>query len=148
MNHIRVHYSPETGLIHSWDNAHGGDPLFGSKIVVFEIPEGHEIKIDPTAQRIDLATLEIEDMADHEIAAARAPQVWEITQAIMFELAATDAMMAPDRKVDNRDLWIAYRQELRDVSKNNASASDMVIHFPLRPDGVDIVAALRARIKG
>lgn len=154
MNHVRVHYSPTTGCILAWDNAPGGDPLLGGMIVVFDVPEGHTLNIDPTSQRIDLTTLELEDLSADEIAVAKGPQVYEVKAIISAELNWTDSLLAvPDRYVANREAWSGYRQALRDASKPQIPVPDaprptpaqMLAAFPVRPDGVDAAALLRAR---
>ena len=155
MNRIRVHYNPDTGRIIAWDNSLVGEALMGGRIVIFEVPEGHDLKIDPTAHRVNLETLDLEDMSDAEIAAARAPQEWEVKQVVWQDLADTESLAATtDRYVPDRDAWKAYRQALRDVSKPQLPEPDaprpspieMLNAFPVRPDGRDAAALLRARI--
>ena len=147
MSHIRIHYMPDTGRIVAWDNASLGPGLHGSCITVIDIPDGHDIQIDPTAQRINVDTIELENLSEEETILAQGPQDWQLKQAIALELMATDGMMAPDRSVPDRDAWAAYRQALRDLSKGHPrpTAVQMLVAFPIRPDGANAVAALQQR---
>lgn len=57
------------------------------------------------------------------------------------ELAATDHWALPDR-AGNAE-WLAYRQALRDITKNGRTVKAMVKAFPLRPDGTDAISEYR-----
>jgi hypothetical protein len=62
------------------------------------------------------------------------------------ELAATDALMVPDRPLEDevRSKWREYRQALRDLG-SFGSAEQMIAAWPFRPEGHDAVADWRPR---
>jgi hypothetical protein len=84
---------------------------------------------------------------DAEKAVALLPTPFEVKAAIYAELCATDAWAMPDRPMTDttRSAWTTYRQTLRDLSKL-ASPTEMIVAWPVRPDGVDAVVGLRGRV--
>lgn len=106
--------------------------------------------IDPSTMKVDLATLKVVNKTAAEIALAALPTLAEVQNAIVLHLHATDAFMMPDRPLSDqvRDAWKVYRQTLRDLSKGSPapSVADMIAAFPKRPDGLDTIGHLRARL--
>lgn len=119
-----------------------------------EIAEGRHFAPDPLWHRFDHLTGEIVDKSPIERAQSLLPKSFEVRSAISLELAATDGFVATDRPLSDelRARWAIYRQTLRDISKPQdereslLSPPEMVRGWPLRPDGTDPVASLRARI--
>jgi YHS domain-containing protein len=73
------------------------------------------------------------------------PTLWQVKAARDAELAATDAYMMPDRPMTDwaHEEWRAYRQKLRDLG-SLSTADAMVAAWPVRPDGRDAIADMRA----
>jgi hypothetical protein len=93
---------------------------------------------------------ELVEKSDGEIADLMRPTLSEINTAILCELNATDDFVDPpsDRPLKGPFLldWKPYRKALRDLSKLDGP-DEMVRAWPLRPDGSDAIAPLRARLR-
>lgn len=139
-----VHYHKTTGAIASWGSAPTEESHFADHAIAI-LPV--DTLVDPAQQRIDPATETLISKTDEEIRRERQPKDFEVENAIAAELAATDQYAMPDRPMtdERREAWRAYRQILRDLSKG-LSHADQVRYWPLRPDGLDAIASLRARL--
>jgi YHS domain-containing protein len=75
------------------------------------------------------------------------PAIAEIKIARNSELAATDAYLVTDRPMPDevRAAWRTYRQALRDLGALS-TAEEMIAAWPIRPDGRDVIADMRARV--
>lgn len=143
---FNVCYHPATGGIRQIDNAESPPNHDGCECFSLETDDASAIfKITAATHVVDLATLTIREKTASERAAYLAPKDHEIAALVASELTETDQYMMPDRTVENRDDWIAYRQQLRDLSKLPGTASDRLAQFPQRPDGADAAHVLRER---
>lgn len=158
MNYVHVHYDPSrNGAIVSWlsgavlhDYSISNEShLRGCLVTPVEIADGCRVDINPKTQRIDVDTLELVSKADDEIAHAMLPDLFEVKSAILRELEFTDKYASPPSDMPLKGAftidWLPYRQSLRDLSKLS-SPVEMVKAWPMRPDGTDAIAPLRARI--
>jgi hypothetical protein len=143
---LNICYHPVTGEIRQIDNA-SLPPIFeGFDCIVQQLEDGQSVQSITIATHIvDVDAKILRLRTDAERAAFLAPKDHDIFGLVAAELAATDQFMMPDRMVSNREQWIAYRQQLRDLSKLPGSASDRLKVFPTRPDGVDASEHLRLR---
>lgn len=136
---MNVYFDPSTGKIVGHDTS-----LVASCWAGVEALECSDTP-DHKRQKVDLATRTVVAMTPDEVLAADAPEEVETLHARRAELAAfdwTDA--APHLSDETRAGWQAYRQALRDITLAGNSVA-MVRAWPLRPDGTDAVARLRAR---
>ena len=141
-----VCYHPATGRIRQIDNAGSPPNHDGYECLLLEIDDASAIfSIRPTTHVVDISTRTIREKTESERAADLAPKDHEVAALVASELADTDQYMMPDRIVENRNDWIAYRQQLRDLSKMTGTASDRLVLFPVRPDGDDAAARLRKK---
>jgi hypothetical protein len=150
---MNIHYRTDTGKIVSWDTASSASNhdnashLPGCKIVGLD----DYVPIDPKAQKIDVTTRRLVELTAEEKALAAMPTAFDVKAAILTELTATDsfANVPSDRpRVGALALdWLPYRQTLRDLSKLPTPVA-MVKAWPVRPDGADAIAELRARLAG
>ena len=152
MSFVNVYYRPGDGEIHSWDN---GSPVEkpGCVVSVIVVPDVSAFSPNPATHRIDPQTGEIVDKTPLERQIAARPTMDEIKSARASALAASDAMMMPDRELseDTIEAWKAYRKALRDLTKDEngapRSAMEMFEAFPLAPNGTDTVWWLRRRME-
>jgi hypothetical protein len=147
MNIIHVHFRIDDGGIDGWENSPNPQAREGCDFISIEVLPGHHVMPDPLLHRVDLTTLELVDKTPEERAIAAMPTAAEVRQAIARELRATDQYMAPDRPLSDtaRAIWATYRQALRDLSKLRG-LPEMLAFWPVRPDGIDVAARMRARI--
>lgn len=100
--------------------------------------------------RYDPEAATITPFSPDEVATAITPRRSEVDTAVMFELRATDDRTsidfhdAPQRPEVIAD-WALYRHALRALS-DIADPIDMIRQWPERPDGIDPITALRARL--
>jgi hypothetical protein len=139
---MHIHYSVATGNIVAWGDGEGCEPYLPGHAVIHiakrEIdPKRH--KVDHASRRVILKT------RDDAIASLRV----EVEQAIERELGFTDHFVDPPSDRPRKGAfafdWKPYRQTLRDLSKLPGPA-DMVRAWPMRPNDVDAIPHLRARI--
>jgi hypothetical protein len=98
---------------------------------------------------IDLTTKLPVALTAAQLAAANVPTLAEVKAAIVSELSASDKTQLADYPLDpsTRQAWASYRQALRDLSKiSPLTAAAMLMAWPHRPDGINPVASLQARI--
>lgn len=146
-----IHYSKATGEIVSWGTAHADEPegadshLPGCAVHYSDCTDD----ISPLTHRFDFDTRALVAKNDEEQRLARLPTIFEIKSAVLSELIATDGFVSPpsDRPRTGPLLfdWLPYREALRDLSKL-ATATDMVLAWPFRPDGSDAIPTLRERV--
>ena len=141
-----VHYRLSDGVIVGWENSpqHCID-IAGIGSVAIPVATDPDHK----KQKIDLASLQIVDMTPQEMAAANAPTREEVRALVSTELSDSDLYfsvsdypMSDAMKAD----WLDYRRQLRDLSKNYSTPSEMVLNWPPRPDGIDAAQSLRERL--
>lgn len=147
MNVIHVHYRTDNGEIVGYENTIDPQKQPGCEILSVVVDDGHHCTPDSKLHRVDLKTLEIADKTDAERAQAAAPTLQEVQRAIALSLASSDQFVMPDRPMTDtaRAEWVTYRQALRELSKY-PSPSEMIDHWPARPDGGDPIPHLRSRI--
>lgn len=124
---------------------------------------GLTVEIDgsvPTSKthRVDPSGPTLIALTDVERAKADEPGDAEVRSFIRREIEASDEFILPDRPMmeSRRTSWISYRQALRDLSKpheiedpaRRPTPAEMVMAWPVRPDGGDPVQHLRERIQG
>lgn len=124
--------------------------------IEIEVPPGAPLHVDSLRQKFDSVTRSLVDKTPVEIALALQPTVIEMSHLVLSELSQTDQHIVPDRPMpeSRRQSWIAYRQSLRDLSKpqdaedptRRPTPAEMVLAWPVRPDGTDPVQHIRERI--
>lgn len=135
---VNICYDPQTGEIRQIDNGSAPPSIDGVDVISHELPDEHSMREFLLTSIVDVATKEIKQRI------CAGPSDVEVAALIASELSGTDQYMMPDRTVSNLADWIAYRQQLRDLSKIYGTASERLAAFPVRPDGDDAAAILRA----
>ncbi|MHC2250802.1 hypothetical protein ACVILK_000494 [Bradyrhizobium embrapense] len=140
-----IHYCVATGYIRSWGNLEPiGDVSPHPDHALLRIVCDRDI--DPVRDMVDLARLAV---VERPAAAQRALLLEQLSLSVRLavgaELAATDQFMVPDRVVADRNAWMSYRQQLRDLSKL-PDAATMVRCWPARPDAGDVCEDLRGQL--
>lgn len=149
---VSIYFRPSDGEIHSVTNGEAA-PHLGLEVTRVSLPAGTGFGINPGLYRIDLNTGAIIEKTALERQIAARPTMDEIKTARLGALAASDAMMLPDRDLSNDDLaaWKAYRLALRNLTKDEGgaprTAMEMFEAFPVAPDGTDPVWWLRKRME-
>lgn len=87
-------------------------------------------------------------MSDAEQARMDAPTMDEVKALIAGCLAQSDRTQVPDFPISDaaREAWREWRQALRDLSKNHATAADMIRAFPVDPNGENHASHLVERL--
>ncbi|QDP20656.1 phage tail assembly chaperone [Bradyrhizobium cosmicum] len=145
---MNIHYDTATGQIVSYGfGADHGDGFETSPYPNCSVAIIDDQPIDARAQKFDPVTWKV---VDKDVPDPEPDQVWRIRELVRAELGATDKFALPDYPVADADrvAWVAYRKALRDASKGNATAAAMLAAIPLRPDGSDPAAQLRALLAG
>lgn len=135
---VNICYDAQTGEIRQIDNGGAPPTMEGVAVISHELPDEQSMREFLLSSVVDVTTKEIKQRNDV------GPSDIEVAALIASELSNTDQYMMPDRNVSNRDDWIAYRQQLRDLSKIDGTAAGRLLAFPLRPDGEDAAARMRA----
>ena len=135
---VNICYDPDTGEIRQIDNGSAPPAIDGVDVISHELPDEQSMREFLLSSIVDVATKEIKTRNDV------GPSDIEVAALIASELSNTDQYMMPDRTVSDLADWIAYRQQLRDLSKIGGTAADRLAAFPARPDGDDVAAILRA----
>lgn len=135
-----IHYRAEDGEIFGWETS--SVPTERGDLEIVSFPEGSHL--EPKLQKIDTASLTLVDKTDAEKAAANAPTLRQLQEAVFKELCRTDSFVVPDRPMTDatRAAWSTHRQMLRDLSKL-ATPADMINAWPTPPDGVDPITNLK-----
>lgn len=144
---MNIHYNVTTGQIMSYGyGADHGDGFETSHFEGCKVLIVDNQTIDPKTQRVDPASLAI--VAKETPDDPGPDAMWRVRAAVRQELVDTDYLLLPHAPIDEADLpvWVAYRQALRDASKGNDTATAMLAAIPMRPDGIDAVAWLRATL--
>jgi hypothetical protein len=141
---LTVHYHKVTGEIVKWGTG-DSDVAHSPDHAIARLDASTTPPVNPKRHRIDVASGKLVNLSAAEAALANLPTLLEVNAAIGRELHLTDQYMVPDRPVLNRQAWIEYRQALRDLSKL-AGTPAMIAGWPLRHDGQDAIAHLRARL--
>lgn len=77
-----------------------------------------------------------------------APTIDEVRGVIAACLAQSDRTQVPDFPIspETREHWRAWRQALRDLSRQHTAVAGIIQAFPPDPNGDDHAAHLRARL--
>lgn len=145
---MNIHYDITTGQIVSYGfGADHGDGFEASPYPNCSVAIVDDQPIDARTQKFDAVTWKVvaKDVPDPE-----PDQVWRVRELVRAELGATDKFAMHDYPVRAADrvAWTAYRKALRDASKGRATAAEMLSAIPLRPDGSDPAARMRALLTG
>lgn len=142
-----VHYRVADGEIVGYENCEPPSSQPDCLVLSIETEEEPAACFNGAAYKVDIKDgPAIVAKTDAEKLTESQPSDIDTRGAIAAELARTDAYMVPDRPLsdDARAAWSAYRRSLRDLSKITDVAQRMTA-WPLRPDGVDIVAVWKRR---
>lgn len=141
---MNLYYNVASGEIIGWGNSINPTVPDGCTILNYD---GDTHSINPTKQKIDLTTLMIVAKSNAEQSAAMMPDVAAVQTIVSSQLASTDQFMMPDRGLDAAAVagWAAYRQALRDISKQ-PDVRSMIGNWPSRPSGLDAIAGLRSKL--
>jgi hypothetical protein len=134
---FRVFYDPATGRIDGYEFTNVPQTRAGLDYLDFD----HAVECRHPTYKVDLATGTIVEATEAEKHEAMLPAEYEVKAAILKELEATDSLFAPGRPLKDADAWLAYRQELRDLSKRGFNHLDQLRAWPERPDGMAPTAA-------
>jgi len=140
----RLFFDPATGRINGYEHSNTPSTREGQDYLDFEQP----VEYRRFTQKVDLATRTVVEMTPDEIYEAQLPKEYEVKSAIVRELTATDSLFAPGRPLPDSEAWLAYRQALRDLSKQGLSHLDQLRAWPQRPDQLNPIQHLRDRMKG
>ena len=141
-----VHYLLSDGSIIGWENSpeHCVEMAGVGSVSIPGLTSP-----DYKTQKIDLASLDVIGMTSQEIAIANSPRLEEVRGLVAVELSESDIFFSvPDFPMSEttKAAWLVYRQQLRDISKNDMTPSEMILRWPDRPDGLDVSLPLRKRI--
>ena len=148
-----VHFEPATGRIRQVstgafriEGLAAAHPLETDTAAI----DGNLVKVDVASlgeiPLIGVPTCRLIETAEHERIVLPPYATLEGVKAHRDRaLGETDAFMAADRPMAEaeRAQWRHYRQTLRDLGQHQ-SAEDFVAAWPMRPDGKDDIATVRA----
>jgi len=139
---MNIHWDPNTGEIHGWDNSHEPTIFPGLNLLVLDV------KDPPDPKLVKIANGEFVPKSAEEIRVASLPHEAEVLHSIWNELSVTDQYMESDRNISNEKKaeWAQYRQALRDLSKLEGVEA-RIKAWPIRPDGKDAIPRLRERVE-
>lgn len=136
-----VHYDQTTGELRGSVDSNTAPRAFPG-CAVLEVDESH-LGRDHRDYRVENGVLV--HKARPQRVAHRLPQASDLKTAIKRELAETDFTQLPDAPFDAaaKQAWRAYRAALRALT---GAPLDMIAAWPQRPDGLDAIGHLRAKI--
>lgn len=136
-------YDLETGLCNGWAQSliepvppHGSGVIASDKgagfdHVNFKVVNGRVRELTPKQKRERFA-----------------PTMDDVRSVIAGCLAQSDRTQVPDFPISDaaREAWRAWRQALRDLSKQHSTAAAMIRAFPLDPNGDNHASNLAERL--
>ena len=143
MINFRVFYDPITGKVNGYESSNTPSTRAGQDYI--DLQQAFD-GLNHLKHKVENGA--VVEMTDDEKYAAQLPSEQEVKVAISRELSLTDSMFAPGRLSNNdTDVWMDYRQQLRDLSKKGLSHVEQINAWPTRPDGLDAAGFLKARIR-
>lgn len=152
--HPFAHYDPATGFITQLSS--GPFAVDGSAVAEIGASGADFCAASADAYKVNLASVmegefgwnvcALVERAEHEKPAPPPFASLDGMRAMRNQmLSAHDAMMYPHRPMTDaqRARWAAYMQALRDLGRHT-TPHDFAAAWPLRPDGVDDIAHIRA----
>lgn len=136
-----IHYHRETGIIRNWGFDDGSTESFAGPD--YKIKRYYKsFEVDPITQRIDVETEELIAKSKEE---AQEYFLHHLKMTLANDLASTDQYMMPDRDLpgNQRAAWVEYRKALRVLT---GTFAEIVVAWPVRPDGADPIAFFRAKL--
>lgn len=105
-------------------------PANSTEIAPSEIPEGYFAKWNGSRWELEsIPTPQIEPALESE------PKLFLTWEQIRFQrnylLSNTDWIFAPDVTLKNREVWLTYRQTLRDIPNNFSTPAEVI--WPEKP---------------